>query len=435
MCQTKQPSQEHEPLQTKLNISSPDDELEREADAMANRVLGMRRATANLQQPLASIGLYMQTKCAMCEKEGVQGKSVMTKSAGAPAATPGIEGQLRSSKGEGHPLPRATRGFMEQAFGVDFSAVRVHVDRRAEQMNHRLNACAFTHGTHIYFNRGQYQPSSSTGKHLLAHELTHVIQQSTGQPQIYRFPNPAPPPDPYIPGRPAHNHPALGIWAKVQANALSVCARESAIVTPPFPLPPIPVPIPTSTRGRVECACAAMTPMQVLDAARTIEFMGQPLAIQHLDHYTSGGGVDFVEHTNLDDLMNTDAGARGVIASAIGIVDRGHVFIRQFNYSSDNFRLAFGGIDRVDYQVDRVASTVDVWFKDRYDFHPAGFGHVDMGVGDYAPPGRETNCVHLAAVEAKSSGAADYWMIGHATLPLSLFTSGSAPSPAPGTSK
>jgi len=74
---------------------------------------------------------------------------------------------------------------------------------------------------------------------------------------------------------------------------------------------------------------------------------------------------------------------------------------------------------------------VDVWFKDRYDFHPAGFGHTNMGTGDFSPPGRETNCVHLAAVEEKSNGAQDYWMIGHATLPLSLFTTSPTPPTPP----
>jgi hypothetical protein len=188
----------------------------------------------------------------------------------------------------------------------------------------------------------------------------------------------------------------------------------------------------TGTRAKAECACAVFTPAQVLLAARTFEMNGQPLAIAHLDHYTGGGGADFIEDTNLDDLMNQDAGARGVVARAIGSADRGQVFIQQSHYSIENFRLAFGGIDRVDYKVDRAASTVDVWFKDRYDFHPAGFGHTNMGTGDFAPPGRETNCVHHAAVEEKSNGAADYWMIGHATLPLSLFiTAPTPPTPPP----
>jgi hypothetical protein len=172
--------------------------------------------------------------------------------------------------------------------------------------------------------------------------------------------------------------------------------------------------------------------MQVMGLARTIEMHDKPLAVRHLNHYISGGGANYLEHTNLDNLMLTDSGARGVVARAISRADRGHVFIQQSDYSNQDYRYAFGGIDRVDYQVDRVAGMVDVWFKDRYDFHPAGFGHVNKGTGDSAPPGRVTNCVHLAAVEAKSSGAADYWMVGHATLPLSLFTTHSTSSSTPG---
>ncbi len=337
--------------------------------------------------------------------------------ADAISETEGLESQLSSSKGEGHALPAATRGYMEQAFGVDFGAVRVHTDRRAEQMNHGLDGRAFTHGTDIYFNHNQYEPKSSTGKHLIAHELTHVIQQGGSQQQINLAPNPAAPPDPYVPGRPAHNHPALGNWAAVQANASAVCSAGSV----KLPLP-IPIPVPVSTRARAECACSIMSPLKVLDLAKAIRMRGKPLAKKHLEHYISGGGADYIEHTNLDNLMKTDAGARGVVAGAVSKADRGQVFIQQHHYSDQNFRLAFGGIDRVDYKVDKAKANVDVWFKDRYDFHPAGFGHTNKGAGDYAPPGRVSNCVHLAAVEAKSSGAADYWMIGHATLPLSLFT-------------
>ncbi len=342
-----------------------------------------------------------------------------------------LDDPLRDSKGSGRPLPRPVREDMELSFGADFGDVRLHTDRRAERMNDVIHALAFTHGKDVYFNAGRYRSSTASGRHLLAHELAHVVQQAGGHDHIHRVPNPAPPPDPYIEGRPAHNHPALGVWPAVQANARAVCARETTTVTPPAPLPQIPIPVSTTKLGKAECACAILTPLQVLAAARTIEMSGQPLAIAHLDHYISGGGVDFLEHTNLDDLMNQDPGARGVISTAIARADRGHVFIQQHHYSSENFKRAFGGIDRVDYQVDRAAGTVDVWFKDRYDFHPAGFGHLNMGAGDMPPPGRVTNCVHLAAVEAKSSGAADYWMIGHATLPLSLFT-GSSAAPAPG---
>jgi hypothetical protein len=69
---------------------------------------------------------------------------------------------------------------MEPRFGVDFSQVRVHTDGAAVQMNRDLNAQAFAHGSNIYFGAGKYNPSSSDGKQLLAHELTHVVQQTGG---------------------------------------------------------------------------------------------------------------------------------------------------------------------------------------------------------------------------------------------------------------
>jgi hypothetical protein len=67
---------------------------------------------------------------------------------------------------------------MENRFGNDFSGVRIHTDNKAVQMSRDLNAQAFTVGNDIYFNQGKYSPSSENGKHLLAHELTHTIQQS-----------------------------------------------------------------------------------------------------------------------------------------------------------------------------------------------------------------------------------------------------------------
>lgn len=69
---------------------------------------------------------------------------------------------------------------MEQGFGADFGAVNIHTDSEAQKMNEQLGAQAFTTGNDIYFNEGKYNPNSSEGKHLLAHELTHTLQQSKG---------------------------------------------------------------------------------------------------------------------------------------------------------------------------------------------------------------------------------------------------------------
>ena len=64
--------------------------------------------------------------------------------------------------------------------GADLSGVRVHTDSEADGIARSVQAKAFTHGSDLYFSRGTYDPSSSSGKHLLAHELTHVVQQRTG---------------------------------------------------------------------------------------------------------------------------------------------------------------------------------------------------------------------------------------------------------------
>ena len=67
---------------------------------------------------------------------------------------------------------------MGNAFGKDFSNVRIHTDQAAVDMNRQLKSQAFTHGKDIYFNQGRFNPESKTGKQLLAHELTHVVQQN-----------------------------------------------------------------------------------------------------------------------------------------------------------------------------------------------------------------------------------------------------------------
>jgi hypothetical protein len=94
-------------------------------------------------------------------------------------ASSSIENRISNSKNSGSPLPESVKGNMDHAFGTDFSAVKIHTDDDAVQMNKDLNAKAFTHGNDIYFNEGKYDTGSQTGKHLLAHELTHVVQQES----------------------------------------------------------------------------------------------------------------------------------------------------------------------------------------------------------------------------------------------------------------
>lgn len=101
-----------------------------------------------------------------CEGNGQEGE-----------APPQVAAQIEDRAGKGKALPPGIQQQMGNAMGADFSNVNVHTDKQAAQLNKDLGAQAFTHGNDIYFNNGKYDPSSKSGQHLLAHELTHVVQQ------------------------------------------------------------------------------------------------------------------------------------------------------------------------------------------------------------------------------------------------------------------
>ena len=103
------------------------------------------------------------------------------KDRGPPAVSTQFESSLRSSKGSGSPLPDNTRNSLENRFSADFSGVRIHTGNTAVQMNRDINAQAFTHGNDVYFNSGKYNPHTPGGGFLLAHELTHTIQQGASK--------------------------------------------------------------------------------------------------------------------------------------------------------------------------------------------------------------------------------------------------------------
>lgn len=139
----------------------------------------------------------IQTKCADCERENAQRKEdeeVQAKSEIGTGASPNIAAALRSERGGGSPMDKTTKSEMEGAFGSDFSSVKIHTDQKANSLSRQLNARAFTNGRDIYFNRNEYSPRSREGKHLLAHELTHTIQQKGRSNLVQRAVtvNPAP---------------------------------------------------------------------------------------------------------------------------------------------------------------------------------------------------------------------------------------------------
>ncbi len=91
-----------------------------------------------------------------------------------------IAGRINRKRGSGLPLDSAVQKQMSESTGGDFSQVKVHTDPEADTLNHQLGAKAFTTGQDVFFRAGEYQPQASAGQKLLAHELTHVVQQSQG---------------------------------------------------------------------------------------------------------------------------------------------------------------------------------------------------------------------------------------------------------------
>jgi Domain of unknown function (DUF4157) len=116
-------------------------------------------------------------ECAECrqKREGTLQRAAM--SSASVSAVPSIVDEVLSSPGQ--PLGTGTRGFMEPRFDYDFSQVRIHTDSRAEESTQAVNALAYTVGQNIVFGAGQYAPKTLAGQRLIAHELTHVVQQST----------------------------------------------------------------------------------------------------------------------------------------------------------------------------------------------------------------------------------------------------------------
>ncbi|MBX2826907.1 MAG: DUF4157 domain-containing protein [Flavobacteriaceae bacterium] len=162
-------------LQRKLSIGSADDAYEKEADQVADKVVQMK--PAEMGSP-PQIGALIQRQCADCEEESIQQKGAGSEGGTASQA---LTQQINNTRGNGHKMDSSTLDFMENRFGSDFSNVSIHTGSNAIQMNRELNAHAFTVGNDIYFNQGKYNPGSESGKHLLAHELTHTIQQGHGK--------------------------------------------------------------------------------------------------------------------------------------------------------------------------------------------------------------------------------------------------------------
>ncbi len=210
------------PVQAKLSVSSPDDPQEKEADAVADQVMRMpepvtsvtgkeeekvqtkpsfpvihrtaeetgkeelqakaqphiHRSTENQDIERARTGEGFAPSLVYRKPISLHRSAIIQRSGRAPPQEDSsFHEQLASKRGGGTVLPSGTQQFMETRFGADFSGVRVHTGGYASEMSSSIQAQAFTHGNDIYFNQGKYSPDTPSGGTLLAHELTHTIQQ------------------------------------------------------------------------------------------------------------------------------------------------------------------------------------------------------------------------------------------------------------------
>src|ERR1700722_16350744 len=154
-------------LQAKLTVGQANDPLEQEADRVAERVMRM-------PEPSTTPGAILQRACASCQEEDKVHRSTTGSPASERAAPRILHDVLRSP---GRPLDPSTRRFMEPRFGYDFSNVRIHRDALASQSTEAIDAHAYTVGNNVAFRHGQYAPTTTKGRQLLAHELAHVVQQ------------------------------------------------------------------------------------------------------------------------------------------------------------------------------------------------------------------------------------------------------------------
>jgi hypothetical protein len=166
-------------IQPKLMVGSVNDPHEQEADRMAKRVVSTPTPTQTNDG--SSQGIMQRQE----ENDLAQMKPqlVQRNSAAGFATDDTFAANLDRQRGRGVPLPVALRADFEPQFGADFSGVRVHTNTQSHQLNQSIQAKAFTTGQDIFFRQGAYEPGGREGQELIAHELTHVVQQNGGAMQ------------------------------------------------------------------------------------------------------------------------------------------------------------------------------------------------------------------------------------------------------------
>ena len=170
-------------IQTKLTAYTPGDNYEQEADRTAEQVIRLPEPQLQSDGPCCKGCSKLRAEQLNKEYSPLQISRVQANNVGNLVAPSIVNEALRSP---GKPLESTIISFFEPRFGLDFSQVQVHTDAYAAKSARMINARAFTIGRDIVFGDGQYKPHAPDGKRLLAHELTHVVQQSLSMPILQR---------------------------------------------------------------------------------------------------------------------------------------------------------------------------------------------------------------------------------------------------------
>jgi len=169
-CTTCSNKKLNKPLQTKLKIGEANDRYEQEADHVAEQVMRMPKPKNGDESEYLQAKLLVQRRVCNTQSGTTEVPSVVHEVLGSP----------------GLALDQTTREFMEPRFDHDFSQVRIHTSTKAAESAKAVNASAYTVGENVIFSKGAYSPNTTIGRELLAHELTHYIQQLTTIPKIQR---------------------------------------------------------------------------------------------------------------------------------------------------------------------------------------------------------------------------------------------------------
>lgn len=366
-------------------ISTAGDDLEQEADCVSQQVM-------RISEPRSRNICACGGACRSCPTKQAAGHGQPVKSTNqAPvhglqqvAWPPTVYEALSSPR---RSLDAATRSFMETRFGHDFSRVRIHHDEKAARSARAVHAHAYTVGQSIVFGKGQYAPASIAGKRLLAHELTHVLQQEQGSERN-----------------------------RIQCNSWEY--REGA------PLRGEGSAEGGETRGDLSIAagvllCGFAPDSWVVDIARGYFEWRWPRAYTYLAYYLGGrGGVISVDvATLLEENPQAADRVAGIIREAatesgtyVG-ADPVTAPIRQQDYSDENWRMALGNIDEVSWQIlDQPDSEgyalVRVRVRDRYHWSPEDE--------------RVTDCIHEVMERQKEHGAAEFMADGEGDVRLRI---------------